>query len=183
MKIPPHAKRVFNGIIFEVYTWQQKGFNGKYETYERIKRVDTVQIIATKSNKILLALQKQPMMPLQYSFLGGRANKNEKPLKAAKRELLEEAGMISKKWELVKVYEPHDKILWNIYLFLAKNCKKVANPKLDPGEKIKMKELTFNQFIKISSSEKFRFANFSNDILRMRLNKSKLNQFKKLLFS
>lgn len=180
MKIPSHAKRVFKGIIFDVYHWKQKGFNGKYETYERIKRVDTVQIIAIKDNKILLALQKQPLSPMRYSFLGGRANKNEKPLLAAKRELLEEAGMIASSWKLLKIYTPHEKIIWDIYLFLAKDCKTVANPKLDPGEKIKIIPLTFSQFIKLSSQEKFRFTDFSNDILRMRLNKKKLNNFKKL---
>ncbi len=40
MKIPPNAKRVFKGIIFDVYQWQQKMFDGSKETFEMLKRAN-----------------------------------------------------------------------------------------------------------------------------------------------
>ena len=58
--IPPHAKRVFKGVIFEVYQWEQEMFDGSVETYEALKRADTAQVIATRRNKILIPLEEQP---------------------------------------------------------------------------------------------------------------------------
>lgn len=35
--IPSFAKKVFKGIMFDVYQWQQKMFEGKLETFEKMK--------------------------------------------------------------------------------------------------------------------------------------------------
>ena len=43
--IPKDARCVFKGVIFEVWQWEQKMFDGSMATFERIKRPDTVVII------------------------------------------------------------------------------------------------------------------------------------------
>jgi len=182
MKIPDTAKAVFKGKIFDVFQWEQKLYDGSSATFEALKRPGTIQIIPTIAGKILLAHEEQPNKPLGYSFLGGRQEPNEEPLVTAKRELLEETGMESSDWELIKVYENHGKIEWNIYLFAARNCKKVAEQKLDPGEKIEVREVSFDEFLEIVSGEKFWGQHIANDILRMRLDPRKLEEFKKKLF-
>lgn len=182
MKIPPNAKRVFQGKIFDVYQWKQKMFDGSVETFEMLKRPDTVQVMAVKGDKILLARQEQPDKARFYSFFGGRADRGEKPLAAAKRELREESGLVSRDWMLWKIYQPYSKIDWKIYYYLARNCQKTAEPALDAGEKIKVVELDFRQFVKLATSEEFAACQFSRDLLRLRLAPKKLKEFRQKLF-
>lgn len=181
MKIPKGAKRVFQGIIFDVYHWQQKMFDGSTATFEMLKRPATLQIIPTVGDKILLSYEQQPTKPLTYTLLGGR-QEGEEPLITAKRELLKEAGMESEDWELLKIYQAQTKIDWEMYLFVARNCKKVTKPKLDPGEKIEVKEVGFEKFLDIVSSENFWGKDVSLDILRMRLDSKKLTKFRQKIF-
>src|SRR3989338_5835820 len=114
MKIPDQAKCVFQGKIFDIYQWEQKMFDGSYATFERAKRMGTVQIIATQGNKVLLSFESQPDKPNFYTLFGGRMEEGEEPLVAAKRELLEESGLEAKEWELFKVYDPISKIDWQL---------------------------------------------------------------------
>ena len=182
MKLPSTAKRVFKGIIFDVYQWEQEMYDGSTATFEALKRPGTIQIIPTAEGHVLLSYEEQPTHPLTYSLLGGRQEPNEDPIVTAKRELLEESGLVSNDWELLKVYENQGKIEWPLYLFAARNCKKVAEPHLDAGEKIEVKKVTFEQFLKIVTAENFWGQHIANDILRLRLDKTALAAFKKHLF-
>lgn len=181
MKIPQKAKLVFKGKIFDTYQWEQEMYDGSTATFEALKRPDTIQIIPTFEGKILIAEEEQPNKPLSLTFLGGRAEEGEDPLVTAKRELLEESGLESDDWELLKTFVNEGKIDWNIYLFAARNCRKVAEPYLDPGEKIEVKEVNFEEFLEIVSKENFWGRDIANHILRMRLDKKKLEEFKKKL--
>jgi len=182
MKIPSQAKRVFEGKIFDVYQWEQEMFDGSRQTFEMLKRPDTVQILAIIGDKILTVKEDQPNVKNRLGFLGGRVDAGEKPLAAAKREILEEAGLVFSDWELFKIYEPFRKMDWKIYFYIARNCRKAAEPIWDSGEKIKSKKLSFDEFIKIYSSEKYLGGDFGADLLRIRLDKKKLKNFKKKLF-
>lgn len=182
MKLPPNAKKVFQGKIFSVYQWEQKLYDGSTATFEMLKRPGTIQIIPTTDKTIYLSHEEQPTKPRTYSLLGGRMEPNEEPLVTAKRELLEEAGLESDDWELLKTYESEGKIEWPMYLYIARNCKKVAEQQLDPGEKIEVKKVSFEEFLEIISAEDFWGKIIANDILRMRLDKKKLEEFKHKLF-
>ena len=180
-KIPDHAKLVFKGKIFDVYQWEQEMFDGSTEIFERLKRPNTVQVIATQGDNILLSFEEQPGKSPCYTFLGGRAEPNEEPLATAKRELLEEGGLESSDWELYKVYEPGGKIDWTIYLFIARDCKVVAEQKLDAGERVEVRSTNFEQFIEIVSAESFWASLITTDVLRMRLDPSRLEEFRRKL--
>lgn len=188
MKIPQNAKLVFKGKIFDTYQWEQELYDGSIATFEALKRPDTIQIIptvvdpSTGSGKIFMAREEQPNKPLSDSLLGGRIEEGEEALVAAKRELLEESGMESDDWELIKTFVNEGKIDWNVYLFVARNCRKVAEPNLDPGEKIEVKVVNFEEFLEVVSSEKFWGRDIANHILRLRLDQEKLEEFKKRLF-
>ncbi len=182
MKIPPEATKVFDGIIFDTYQWQQKMFDGSTETFEMLKRVSTVGIIAIKDGKICLSHESQPTKANFYSLFGGRAEEGEEPLETAKRELLEESGLVSENWQLYKTYHPLHKIDWAIYTYIAKDCKKISEPKLDPGEQIETKEYTFDEFIEIVLSDKYWGNELILDVLRMK-DQNQLKVFKDLLLS
>lgn len=181
MKIPPNAKKVFDGIIFDVYQWEQEMFDGTKETFEMLKRPNTIEVIATEGDKILLSKQSQPNKSDFYSLFGGRAEEGEEPLNTAKRELLEESGLKSENWELLKTYTPIHKIDWSIYMYVARNCVKTSEQKLDAGEKIVIIECTFDEFIKIVESDKYWGNELVLDVLRMRVD-GKLEEFKRKIF-
>ena len=180
MKVPKEAKRVFKGNIFDVYQWPQKMFDGSEETFEVLKRPDTVEVIAVKDGKICVSIQSQPNKLNFYSLFGGRAEEGEEPIVTARRELLEESGMTSDSWELHKSYMPVHKIDWTIYTYIAKDCKKSSSVKLDPGEKIESKELNFDEFIDFVLSDKYWGNGMVIDILKMKAD-GKLEEFKKKL--
>ncbi len=185
MKIPEHAKKVFEGTIFGVYQWQQKMFDGSEETFERLKRPATVAVIPTMGSSVLISEEEQPLSPKCFTLRGGRQEKDEEPLACGKRELVEEAGLVSDDWELLRVYEPVSKIDWQVYIFIARSCRKVGEQKLDAGERITIKELSFDAFLDLVSSKDFFETEFAADIMRMRLASdasTQVEKFQKQLF-
>lgn len=182
MKLPPNAKKVFQGIIFSVFQWEQQLYDGTTATFEMLKRPGTIQIIPTLEGRVVLSYEEQPTKPRCYTFLGGRQEPDEDPLVTAKRELMEEAGLESNDWELIKTYENPGQIDWPTFFYVARNCKKVAEPNLDPGEQIEVKEVDWEEFFQIASDEAFWSQHIATDILRMRLDGNKLEDFKAKLF-
>lgn len=185
-RIPKHAKKVFEGTIFDVYQWEQKMFDGSTAIFEGIRRPDTVQIIPVLENgNIVIAHEMQPDMnaPLDTLF-GGRMEKKEEPLEAAKRELLEESGFSSEDWELYMEYDAggSPKIEWHVHVFVARNAKKVQEPELEPGEKIESREVDFDGFIETVLSENFWSHNFKEHIRKMKL-ENNLDTFKQKLLN
>jgi ADP-ribose pyrophosphatase len=183
MKIPKQAKRVFKGVIFDIYQWPQKMYDGSTAIFEMIKRPDAVRIIATQGDKIILAEEQQPGVKRSFGTFGGRVDKkDETPLQAAKRELLEEAGLESTDWELLNSTEFYpEKMDFNIHLFVARNCKKTKKPQLDAGEKIKTVPVSFEKFIKITLDKKSPTnKRFALDVAYMVM-ENKLNLFKQKL--
>ena len=44
--IPNDATRMFQGVVFGVYQWQQEMFDGSHKTFEMLKRPDSVTVLA-----------------------------------------------------------------------------------------------------------------------------------------
>ena len=181
--LPKNAKRVFKGVIFEVWQWKQRMFDGSFEVFEKLKRADTVNIIAVVGRKILVLRQEQPhWKKYRNTLAGGRVDKKESHLQAAKRELLEETGYVSKDWVLWKKMSPYSKIDWTIYNFIARECNKIEKPKFDAGEKIRIKPISFDELLKLSDDPDFYEGELKNSFLRTRFDKKYRKGFKKLLF-
>ncbi len=147
--IPKKARKVFKGVLFDVYQWDQRMFDNSYAVFEKLRRLPTVQIFATRKNKILMLREIQPgFKSMRISMPGGKVERGENPLAAAKRELLEETGFSSKDWNLVKAYtSSNHKIEWPVYLYSAKDCIKTAEPHPDPGEKISFEWVSLKYFL------------------------------------
>lgn len=142
--IPENAKCVFKGQIFDVYQWPQKMFDGSERIFEMLKRPDTIAVLAITDDKILVLDDEQPHVGIRKSFPTGRVDKTDiNTLEAAKREILEETGYKFQNWRLISVLQPHSKLEWLIYFYLAYNGQKVTEPHLDVGERIKVQALPF----------------------------------------
>ncbi len=166
--MPKDAKRVFKGEIFEVYQWGQRLFDGKVATFEKAKRADSVSVIpVTPEGKIILAEQEQPGTSPFIGVLGGRIDEGEDPLEAGKRELMEETGCDAKDYKLWFARQLTNKIDWAVYIFIARGVKKVREPELEGGEKIKLIEVTFDEFIRIVAQENYRDLEISLEIFRV----------------
>ncbi len=138
---------VFRGVVFDVYQWKQKLYDGSYATFEELERPDAVQILCMSRNRVVLALEEQPNLEKCMSLFGGVMERGERPLEAAKRELLEESGMTAKRWKLIKRVKHNGRIHYSVYLFAAMDCRKVAAQDLDPGEHIEVITIPFARFL------------------------------------
>lgn len=182
-QLPPNAKLVYKGIIFDIYQWEQTMFDGSIQIFERQKRPDTVLVIPVVGDRILVQEQKQPQRGRWVSLPGGRRGENENSLDTAQRELLEETGYASNDWQLWKVFDPVPKMVWSIYTFIARKCVFKQEQHLEAGEKIKNILLTFDQFLMLSEDERFqKSVDMVNYMLRVRLDEQKKEEFRKLLF-
>ncbi len=147
--IPEDAKKVFTGEIFEIYQWQQKMYDGSYQTFEMAKRNDTVQIIGIIGDTVVVLDEQQPDGTERFSSLpGGRIDASDRSeLEAAKREMLEETGYSFKNWKLLNVRQPQRKIEWFIYTFVAWEPNNKTDQRLDHGENIIVKNLKWREFL------------------------------------
>ena len=180
--IPKKSEKVFRGILFDVYHWKQKQFDGSYKTFEAVKRKPSVLIIATVEDKLLLLNEEQPFAGKFLGLAGGMMDEKN-PKKCVLRELLEETGMVPEQVEFWKKVDFSKKVQWVTYYYFAKNCKKITEQNLDKGgERITPFLVSFEEFVEIASSEDFRDREFSNYLFRLKQDAKALEEFRKLIF-
>lgn len=183
-KFPTNANKVFEGVIYDVYQWPQELYDGTTVTYERVNRQNTVSVLGVTPNKqILLIEEEQPHRPKHISLMAGKIDPGETPQEAARRELLEETGYQAEKLEEWFEYEPDLNTDWTVYVFIARNIKKVAEQNLEGGEKITPKLMSFDEFIEFASTDNFKATQIRLKVLEAKLNSEKMAELKKLLTS
>ena len=156
--VPSDATCVFQGKIYGVYQWQQRMFDGSYETFEMLKRPDTVKVIAVKDNDVVVLEQEQPGAKVFFDLPGGRHDvDNESELNAAQRELKEETGLAFNNWKLVEVSQPFTKIEWFVYLYVATDYISTGEQSLDAGEKIKVDYMSLAQLQELLQDPRSRY--------------------------
>jgi len=181
--IPKNAKLVFKWKVYETWQWEQKMYDGTNKIFEKVKKSNTVTIIAIVNNEIIIQEQEQPHRDLFISLPGWKCEKNETPLEAARRELLEETWYISndiKLWK--KIPSLYSSLLRESYYYIAKDCKKIQWLNLDNGEKINNNFIRYDNFLLLSENKNFRDIELVLELLRIRLSSNLNNSFKKQLF-
>lgn len=157
-------------------------FDGSYETFEKLGRTDSAIVVAvTDDKKIILVNEEQPSMSPFISSPGGRIDEGENPLAGAKRELLEETGYESNDWQLWYSFQPYSKIDWTIFVFIAKDCRKTREIKLDAGEKIELNLVSFEDWLELAAGEKLSGINFTVIALKAKLDERLMQDLKNRL--
>lgn len=149
-KIPDNATRVFEGLIFDVYQWQQKMFDDTESTFEALYRKPSVTVIAvTPDGNILYNNEEQPGKTPFSSLPGGRVEEGDTALFTAKKELREETGYESEDWVEWFTSDASDmsKLEWESHYFIAKNCQKKQDSDPESGEKIETVLITFEELL------------------------------------
>jgi ADP-ribose pyrophosphatase len=152
-----NGEKVFSGVRFDVYQWKQKVFDGSVETYETIKRKDSVIVLPVVGNEVYLVNESQPHV--EGSWLGvvaGGVEDGEDLEAAARREMLEETGMTFKNLCLVDVQQYMPGIEWFGYIFVATDFVSQESQSLEVGEKIELMKVTTEKLIELVKARAFR---------------------------
>jgi ADP-ribose pyrophosphatase len=154
--LPPDAKRVFKGVLFDVYQWQQELFDGTHATFEQLRRADTVVVVpVTEQGTIIVSKEKQPGMGWFLTLPCGGVDDQEEPVAAAHRELFEETGYKAAKMDFWFSEQISSRVDWAVYVFVARDCKSVAPQQKTAGEDITTREISFDEFLKVAAADDF----------------------------
>lgn len=181
-KIPDGAQRVFKGVIFDIYQWQQELFDGSFATYEMAARRDGAVVFPVlPDGRILLVKDTQPVQGTVITAPAGGVEEGEAPEQAARRELLEETGYVAEELTPLFSVSPSKKVAWTIHLFVGKGVKKISEPALDAGERIELYPVSFDEMVRLATEESENFQNKEFTFLAFlaRLDPSKMETLRK----
>lgn len=183
MQIPSNAKKVFDGIRFNVYHWEQEMYDGSSATFEMLERQGSVEVIATVGDKIIMLDQEQPGRSVYPSLPGGVIDPGEVHEDAVRRELMEETGHESDDWELAYHFDGTSKLYFPEYIYIARNCRDGHEQMLDAGEKITVKLVTFDEFLQSVRHPLLAVAwGLKLEMLEALLDEHKYHELKKKIF-
>jgi 8-oxo-dGTP pyrophosphatase MutT (NUDIX family) len=175
--IPEKAKRVFKGVIYDVYQWQQENFDDSVATFEMLKRPDTVSAICIVNDAVVVLDDEQPHSGSKLTFPGGRVDKADPdPLAAAKREILEETGYEFASWRLVGVMQPFAKLEWFVFTYVAWDVLGQSATNHDAGERITAELKAFDELKELAKNE----AGFLGESRRLLEHAERLEDLKHL---
>lgn len=150
------SRKVTGNNLFEIQLHDVKLKNGKIIKdyfYAQGNSGAMIVPVTEKGELVLIEHFRYAINETILNLPGGLAEtKNENMLEVAKRELEEETGFTSKKFQyLGEVYPLPGNINNRTYVYLAKDCKPLGKFNPDETEKIKIKIISLkniNQMIK-----------------------------------
>ena len=179
--IPPEAKRVFEGVLFDVYQWEQTMFDGSGATFERLTRPDTVGVIPVlPDGRLVIVKEEQPGAGSFVGILGGRVEDGEEPDVAALRELREESGYDAQSLTLWDAQQPVAKLDWAVYTFIAKGVSRAGEQLLDAGEKVELLTVSLDELIELVAQGACSAREVAPQFIEAKWNPAKREELQKL---
>ncbi len=113
-----------------------------------------VLAIDKKGNAHLIKEQRYALNSTSFEVANGGIDEGENPLDAAKRELLEELGLVSDTWVDLGIFHPYTCVVeCKSYLFLALNVE-FEGHKRDDTEVIETFEISFDEAVNMVMDSK-----------------------------
>ena len=142
-------KKKFKGKKIDVVDFETN-LTGLRIKHEMIEQGNAVAVLALQKDEIILV--KEFRFPLGYvlEIPAGNVDDGETPLKAIKRELLEETGYKAKKIKHLMRFYP--KLGYNTQIidcYVATDLIKISELDLEEGELISVKKIKFKKFLKM----------------------------------
>lgn len=141
------------------------------EDFYSVTIPDAVAIVAiTDDKKIVLKKEyKHAFGDELIEVPAGMFEPEEKDgLAVAKRELLEETGYTSEEWEyLGDTVESSSKLTNRMHIYLAVNCKKIAEQTLDKTEELDVMVIPFEKAIDMVMTNEIKCNSSAHGILKV----------------
>ncbi len=183
--IPENAECVFSGVRSEIFQWDQIMYDNSFARFERVRFLDGSFVIAILPNdRILLTRQIQPWRHEFISLPGGSFDTpDEDPTLCAWRELLEETGYTSNELVPWIRFDGTSNVMTYTHFYIARNCQRIQDIDPDPGEKIELFDVSFDEFLELSSHTGFHHHwNLLPIIYEARLYETKYSELKKIFY-
>ncbi|MDL2295945.1 hypothetical protein LJC18_04025 [Lachnospiraceae bacterium OttesenSCG-928-E19] len=115
---------------YDIWMYPVINNNGAADLYETCVRPNRAFVIAEKDGQIIFTKQTEYVgAPVKTALIGGDIRSGMEPKRAAEYHLFDMAGMTSDKFELVGSIQYTDQIIQTYYVYIARNCKIVGEPK------------------------------------------------------
>ena len=152
MKIKKTKK--YKGKNINITLYETK-LNGTRISQEIVEQGNVVAILAIDDDEVILVNEFRYPVGYVLEIPAGNVDKNETPLKCAKRELLEETGYKAKKIEHLIRFFP--KLGYNTQIidcYVATELTKISEPNLDEDELITVKKIKFRKLLNMINNGK-----------------------------
>ncbi|MHC4401128.1 MAG: NUDIX hydrolase [Planctomycetota bacterium] len=136
------SEHVSDHRVFRVRNdWYRFEPSGAKRDFVVLDAPDWVNVVPlTADGRVVLVRQfRHGVRRVDLEIPGGMVDPGESPEEAALRELKEETGFAADRVRLVGRVSPNPAILNNdCYMFLAEGCRRAAEPKWDPFERMEI---------------------------------------------
>lgn len=153
------SEEIYDGVILHVYKDTVELPDGNSSTRELVRHVGAAAVVAvTDDGKVIVEKQfRYPFNEVLTEIPAGKLDsKEEDPLDAAKRELLEETGITADDWTDLGIFYPTvaytDEKIW---LYLARNLH-YGEQKLDEHEFLNVEKVPLEELVEAIMADKIR---------------------------
>lgn len=163
-----------------IVQWPQVQLDGKtIRIFKTVARPPAALIIPVDDDgRIMLVDTQQPGSAPYQGFIAGDLDPRiDHDLgQGARRELLEETGYEATWFHVVYFHYFTPRWEWFAYTIIAQGCRRVTEPKLDPGELCRPFFVTIDELIGMTREEKFLYPPVMVEKLLMRDEEDKLRR-------
>ncbi|MEQ1827946.1 MAG: NUDIX hydrolase [Pirellula sp.] len=156
-----HEVELPDGSVIPEWTW--------------VVTPDFVNVIAVTPDQAVICIrqEKYAIDGLSLAPIGGYIDQGETALEAAKREMMEETGLVADDWRFLGKYAADgNRGAGHGHLFLALDVRKVSNPSSDDLERSELVSLSMDEFEQAILSGEFKLlpwiANAALALLHLR---------------
>jgi ADP-ribose pyrophosphatase len=149
-------KPVFKSRYFKIVEDKIKTPNGEIHIHHNIHRAKTSIIFPVTNSYEVYLIKQYRYLYSRYIFeaVAGYVEKGETPLSNAKKELVEEAGIIAGSWKELRVVSMGGSLIkGQTYIFLAQDLK-FASPKRESDEQIEVIKMSLDQALDLVLNQK-----------------------------